>query len=267
MVSGLIILAVVAACAIPVAMLWRRVFVADAETPPEVRVPGAASVDTQECRLAVHEAGHAVAAWCCTLVAEVTVATIEHKGKDWSGGLVNYSYYGTDWLEGRWCKLVIALAGVAAEAMVYSRWRTSGSEIDLAQALAIAEDLAGVAGGKIDPPWRRLGGNEAAGSAPDLARAFKTKPSAAAAENLEEGYRMARRVLRSHGGAFFKVVSMLLAKKSTSKTDIEALLGKRYYATFALAGAHFESIVNESGRPERFKPGFVLPLRRKKKAA
>ena len=260
MITGAVILALASAGTVLVVLLWRRVF-GEAEIPPEVRVPGAATVDTQECRLAVHEAGHAVAAWCCTLVAEVTLVTIEHKTKEWGGGIVNYSFYGIDWMDERWCKMVISLSGVCAEAMVYSRWRTFGSQLDLAKALALAESLAAK---PIDPPWQRLGSEF--GPVPDLARAFKTKPSPAAVENLAEGYRMARRVLRSHGGAFFKVVSMLLAKKSTTRSDVEELLGKRYYATFALAGAHFESIVSETGKPKRFKPGFVLPGRRKKAA-
>ncbi len=262
MISGVVLVMLAASGTVLVVMLWRRIF-AEAEIPPEVRVPGAASVDTQECRLAVHEAGHAGAAWCCTLVADVDLATLEHKNKEWEGGLVSYSFYGLDWMEDRWCKMVITLSGVAAESMVYSRWRTYGSGPDLTKALKIAESLAS-ATSPVEPPWRRLG--VASGPAPNLARAFKTKPSHAAIENLEEGYRMARRVLRSHGGAFFKIVSMLLAKKSTSQTDIEAVLGKRYFATFALAGAHFESMVNPSGKPERFKPGFVLPARGRKAA-
>jgi hypothetical protein len=262
LITGVAFLAVAAVLAVAVVLIWRDVF-AEAEIPPEIRVPGGAAVDTQECRLAVHEAGHAVAAWCCTLVAEVDLATIEHKDKieGWEGGVVRYSFYGVNWMDDRWCKMVIALSGVAAEAMVYSRWRTTGSQADLLKALAVAESLAS-SKNPVDPPWRRLGAIPG-DRVPDLASAFRSKPSSGATGNLEEGYRMARRVLRSHGGAFFKVVSMLLAKKSTTKADIEALLGKRYFATFALAGAHFESIVNESGRPERFKPGFVLPKRKK----
>jgi len=263
MISGIVILAFASMGTVLVVLLWRRIF-AEAEIPPEVRVPGAAAVDTQECRLAVHEAGHAVAAWCCTLVSDVTVVTIEAKAKDLGAGLesglVNYSYYAIDWADGRWCKLVIALSGVCAEAMVYSRWRTTGSERDLAQALQMAESLADGS----SPPWQRLG--VTSGAVPNLARAFKVKPTAAVAENLEEGYRMARRVLRSHGGAFFKVVSALLAKKSTSRADLEAALGGRYYAKLALAGAQIESVINQSGKAERFKPRFVLPGRRKKAA-
>jgi ATP-dependent Zn protease len=264
MVSGLLLLALAAALAIPAVVLWRRVF-AGAAIPHELRVPGAASVDTAECRLAVHEAGHAVAAWCCTLVSEVTIATIEAKdrGAGWDGGFVNYTYYRTYWSSGDWCKMVIALAGVAAEALVYSRWRSTGSERDLLQALEIAEGL--VAKGAAEHiPWQRLG--ETPGRAPDLGKAFKTRPPAAVAENLNEGYRMARHVLGSHGGAFFKVVSMLLAKKSTTRADMEQVLGKRHFEQLVALGAQLESVVNESGKPEHFKPRFVLPLRRRKAA-
>src|SRR5271166_3771290 len=109
-----------------VVRLWRNIF-AEAEIPPEIMGSGTAAVDTQECRLAVHEAGHAVAGWCCTLVGEVAVATIEAK----SGGYVRHSYYKIDGPEAEWCEMVISLAGVVAEATVYSRWRTRGCEQDL----------------------------------------------------------------------------------------------------------------------------------------
>ncbi|HYX19560.1 MAG TPA: hypothetical protein VFA98_01800, partial [Thermoanaerobaculia bacterium] len=110
----------------------------------------AKAIDTWECRVAVHEAGHAVAAWCCTLVAEVKIATIEDKG---GGGVVKYSYVPSPNPAAPWCCAVIALAGVAAEAHVYARWKTAGAHKDITDALTYVRQSRGHA-----PPWERLGG-------------------------------------------------------------------------------------------------------------
>lgn len=254
MISWILLLFFAVAIGIPVGLLWRHLF-AEAEIPPEIRVPGAATIDTQECRLAVHEAGHAVAAWCCTLVTEVNAATIE----DEKGGLVSFTYRHSGLPEERWCQMVIALAGVAAEGMVYSKWSTKGSEKDLGEALVFAKVL------RENPPWERLG--RASGSVPNFQKMSRTKLDPDVIENVNEAYRMARRVLRSHGSQFFKVVSMLLTKKATRKVDLEAVLGMRHLERIVATGAIIESILYSTGKPERFKPRFVLPRRSGKKAA
>jgi ATP-dependent Zn protease len=258
MISGVIILVFASAGTVLVVLLWRRIF-AEAQIPPEIAGSGSAAVDTQECRLAVHEAGHAVAGWCCTLVGEVTVATIEDK----NGGLVSHSYYAISGPEAEWCEMVIALAGVCAEAMVYSRWSTRGSERDLMRALTHAERIG--ADGLVNAPWDRRGPE--AGSVPNFNRMFKTPLSSPALANLEEGYRMTRHVLRSHGSAFFKMVSLLLTKRAVTRFDMERVLGKRRFETLIAVGTKLESVVNQSGKPEFFKPRFVLPAKRRKKAA
>ena len=237
--------------------LWRYVST-PAEIPPEIAGSGTAAIDTPECRLAVHEAGHAVAGWCCTLVGEVTVATIEDK----SGGFVRHSYYAIGGPEAEWCEMVISLAGIAAEAMVYSRWRTAGSEGDLSRALALAKSID--ARGQESLPWDRLG--FAAGPVPDFTKMFKAELPTAVLENLEEGYRMTRQVLRSHGSRFFKMVTLLLTKRAVTRFDMERALGKRHFETLIAVGTRLESVINQNGKPERFKPRFVLPLRRRKAA-
>ena len=262
MIAGALLVLAAGVLTVLSVVLWRRIF-AKSEIPPERGSQGAqppgitapAAADTQECRLAVHEAGHAVAGWCCTLVGEVSVATIEDK----DGGLVKHTFYAVPGPAALWCEMVISLAGVAAEAMVYSRWRTKGSERDLARALGYAEQIG--AAGQAGLPWDKL---SPGGKVPDFGKMYGARPSPEALENLGEGYRMTRKVLRSHGSGFFKMVSLLLTKRAVTNFDMERVLGKRRFETLIAVGARIESVVNESGRPELFKPRFVLPLRRRK---
>jgi len=257
MVSAAIVIVLVALFVGAAVMFWRHISV-PAEIPPEIAGSGTAAVDTPECRLAVHEAGHAVAGWCCTLVGEVSVATIEDK----NGGFVRHSYYAIGGPEAEWCEMVISFAGIAAEAMVYSRWRTRGSEGDLSRVLECAKKIG--AEGQANLPWDKLGSVD--GSVPDFKKMFKGELAPFVLENLEEGYRMTRCVLRSHGSRFFKMVQLLLTKKAVTRFDMERALGKRHFETLIAAGTKLESVINQNGKPQHFKPRFVLPLRRRKAA-
>src|SRR5512135_1371612 len=57
-------------------------------------------------RAAVHEAGHTVAAWCCTQVQDLRSVTIEHK----EGGVTEFWAYTRETPESHWCDIVINLA-------------------------------------------------------------------------------------------------------------------------------------------------------------
>ena len=225
---------------------WRHRSKAVLRGPKEVIDTRA--IDTWECRVAVHEAGHAAAAWCCTLVSEVKVATIEHKG---GGGIVHYAYLNVPSPAASWCRAVIALAGVAAEAHVYARWKTAGSQEDIEHALEFARQARGHA-----PPWERLVGKHNLG----FQKMFSGKIEDEDLVFLEESFHMARRILRAHGGDFFKLVSALLAMRTARETHLEPVLGKRRAARLAVLGADVERAV--SGKSVLFKPMFVLPLKR-----
>lgn len=227
------------------------------EAASPFRVPRAAAVDTWECRKAVHEAGHAACAWCCTLVSEVRVASIESKG---GGGHVLFEYRGYPGPEGAWCQAVISFAGVVAESMVYGKWDTRGSKADLEAAFASVLDANG-----FEPPWERLG--ETGGDVPQLERMFARKPPKMTLQNLEECWRMARVIVEAHGGKFFKLVSVLLAHRTAKTLHMEEVLGKRYFEKLVAIGEEFERLVTDSGKAPIFKPRFVLPRQPRKKAA
>jgi ATP-dependent Zn protease len=224
----------------------------------EDRVKDSKAVDNLECRLAVHEAGHAVIAWCCTIVPSVKVATVE----DPMGGMVLYTCREPKEPEAAWCRAVIALAGVAAEAHVYGRWKTRGSEGDISKALAFVREIGPR---EVAPPWMKIG--EAGSKVPDFGKLFHGGIGALERERMKEAYRMARKIVATHGGDYFRLVSALLAMKTTSEVHLEKILGKRRVVALSLFGADVERTVKNSSESRLFKARFVLPFKRSIKRA
>ncbi len=194
------------------------------------------ALDTVECRLAVHEAGHAVTAWCCTMVTDVSI-TIEAKG---GGGHVTWMMHG-DGVDETWHRLVIALAGAAAEAMIYKRSRPeNSSKYDFGRAHEYAETI-----GNAPAPWSDPGGPTIS-----FEKIYASPPSPAVRKNLESAYRMASHVIRAHGRDFYRLVSLLLAHRTVKEHDVTRILGHR--APIRLLAP--------------FGARFILPRRRKKAA-
>ena len=70
---------------------------------------------------------------------------------------------------------------------------------------------------------------------------------------------MARKIIRSHGGDFFRLVGALLAVKTAKETQLESVLGTRHVTRLAIFVADVEKAV--SGQTSVFRPRFVLPRR------
>ena len=196
------------------------------------RVP----IDLPECRAAVHEAGHAVAAWSCTLVSDIKHVVINRGGS----GHIKCHYFDLKTTDARWCHLVILLAGAAAETMMYTRGRSRESLTDLEGALEHAKEI-----GSALPPWKME-----AGPTFDFTKIFTPTPPEEVIGNLEEGYRMARRIVRLNESRLYRVVGVLLAKKNISHADLEPVLGHRLFTRLLLP----------------FGPKFVLPHKKRVKS-
>jgi ATP-dependent Zn protease len=190
-------------------------------------------------RAAVHEAGHTVTAWCCTLVPEIGDVTIEAE----DGGATRMWLYSQDSHESRWCDMVIYLAGMAAEIAAFGKVKTRGCGPDIERALSQAKKIA--ESGNVTPPWK----------SPSRKKSLEFDKMIHSldpqhAKVLSEGYRMAYSILEAHGNRFYKVVSVLLTKKTASSTDIEAVLGPRA----------FVKIMGIPVAAGWFKPTFIVPI-------
>ncbi len=184
---------------------------------PSKPAPPKVIIDMPEYRCAVHEAGYAVAAWSCTCVTKMNIATIETE----DGGLVEYMIHSTDKSDGMWCWLVIILSGIAAENFVHGKARSTSSDRDFERALGVAQQLAAQGA---SPPWTPL-----TGSVIPFAQIYKSSIDPKEIKVLEHGYRMARHVVRSHGHRFHRVAALLLTHKTVREVDVEKVLGRRHF--------------------------------------
>lgn len=192
-----------------------------------------------ENRAAVHEAGHTIAAWCCTLVPSVDRVSIEVK----TGGITEYLVYDQEAHEGIWCSIVISLAGIAAEIAAWGKMRSMECESDLQKALKNAKIL--VADGHTEPPWK-VSPRSASLKFEKIFRELDAEHG----QVLSDCYHMAHSILEAHGNNFHKVVSLLLTKKTVRTGDIEAILGQRTFIKIA-------GLTAAAGWS---KPTFIIPV-------
>ncbi len=190
-------------------------------------------------RAAVHEAGHTVAAWCCTLVPSVDRVSIETA----TGGVTEYTHYDEDSSEGIWCCIVINLAGLAAEISAWGKMRSGECESDLQKALKNAKKL--VEDGSIKPPWKITPRS----SSLKFEKIFQELDEVHG-QILSDGYHMAHAILEAHGNRFHKVVSILLTKKTVKSEDLEPVLGKRTFIKIA-------GLTSAAGWA---RPTFIFPI-------
>jgi len=171
--------------------------------------------DTPECRIAVHEAGHAVAAWSCTCVTGMIIATIETE----TGGVVEYTIHSSETPDGMWCLLTITLAGVAAETFVHGKAGTLSSETDLIKARKLAEQIAAKGWAS---PWKLEG------EVPKF-DIYDPPLKPQEVEVLQHSFRMAKHIVRAHDRQFHRMVVLLLTHKTVRESDVENVLGRRNF--------------------------------------
>ena len=142
-------------------------------------------------RAAVHEAGHTLAAWCCTLVEAVDSVTIEKK----EGGYILYRQNTANTDEGVWCALVITLCGLAAEISEFGVIRSGESETDLQKSLASARKLA--ISGSVKSPW----GTQSREKTLKFKKMYRDLEPIHE-QILIEAYHMCHIIIQSHGHRF-----------------------------------------------------------------
>lgn len=96
------------------------------------------SLDTAECRAAVHEAGHALLALRCSIVSNIVEVSIDAEA---GTGRVEYDI---DVRSKNYesCSIVIHLGGLAAEGLVFGKFRTGHARTDLLKARRLAQSLS-----------------------------------------------------------------------------------------------------------------------------
>jgi len=218
--------------------------------PPDVPAGRSAYED---CRMAVHEAGHCVTAWAST-----TTKTIERVGIDMEidgeEGRHERSVLILDSDEALWCNAVIKLGGLAAEMMMYGRTRTGGSSSDLLQARAFVRQLA--ERGATKPPWPA----PSVTSTIPFERMFDSKLSDEERRIFGEAYRMARTVISAHRDKHARLVGALLYQRRMNSAEVLSTLGRRPFYVVNLVSC----IIHGEREPTAW---FYLPKPRETGAA
>ena len=166
-----------------------------------------------------HEAGHAICAWWCTLVQNVKSIRIAP-----NYGHTHVIYHGEmDSDNGRWCRLVILLAGIAAERMAGARVNPTESWKDMNDAYELAEKLAEKWPAE-DPPWPVE--QIETGTLPFQSMYCPPLP-AEQAEVMMLAYRSAKTILLAHENQLRAITQILETDRALSSERLTTILGER----------------------------------------
>src|SRR5271166_1285835 len=157
-----------------------------------------------------------VAAWFCTFVDDVQAA---HIGD--SGGEVKYLVLDT--ADSAWCRMAISLAGVAAEARVFKRWRSIEARDDLRRVREFAGKLIGT-----KPPWKALEEKRHLVEA-----AFTPALSEDEAKAIRLAYAMAKLLVEKHEIRLYRCAGLLLHRRQLTSADLTAAFGRRTFIRVA----------------------------------
>lgn len=164
--------------------------------------------DTEPNRIAVHEAGHAIAAWACTACREISIDC-----ETPTGGQVRYKIRGDE--EAIWCSLVILLAGLAAEIAVFKKAYTIPARKDLGQARTALDML------------RACRVNRGVTLMLVPFHTFYVVPlDIYETEMMNAAYLMAQHLVSTP--RYRRLVDLLLTKKQVTETEMEKVLGLRF---------------------------------------
>jgi ATP-dependent Zn protease len=177
--------------------------------------------DTSETRAAVHEAGHALAAWFCTAVVEVVSVELLGDVQGESDGVVTYRWRQIDG-DALWRALVVMLAGAAAEVATFGYLQSAGSRSDLVKARQVAEWICGTPEFAL-PRWAR----DTLGATPAFAQMFVEPLLPEVEAALSAAYRVARAVLVAHAAKHTALVSALLHRRRLGEAEVAHVLGHR----------------------------------------
>jgi len=179
-------------------------------------------------RVATHEVGHLIALWACPFAIDIIEARVDERGD----GEVLWTFPSHDTKNLLWSRLVIGLAGIAAELAVYGTFRSGHSKADLSRAREVAETLAMM--GSVAPSWM------ADGPSPELPfeQVFAEPLRFNEIRLLQAAYGKARALILARPEVRDRLALRLAKTRRLSCEDIAAELGPRVTVALALARTH-----------------------------
>jgi ATP-dependent Zn protease len=212
----------------------------DAATPAREPGPTHAGRSVEmDCNVAVHEAGHGVTAWACTMVKTIDRIDIDVVDSEDTAGRHEHSDLRLTADAALWCDVVIKLSGLAAEVMMYGKMKTWTASSDLLQARGLVRQL--VARGSLEPPWS----TSTESNILPFDRMYDPPLSDEELRIIGHAYRMARTVVSTHRERHGRLVGALLYKRQMTSADVQAVLGHRPFYVLNIVS----TIIRNKGEP------------------
>lgn len=175
-------------------------------------------------RVAVHEAGHAIVAFCCSKVVSITSANI-----DIDHGSVIYIYSCNKSAKSLYAQMVISLAGLASELINYNKCNGIHAEKDLQNTLDCLDKISIIDLSKIKLHKTKI----------DISKMYSRSFTDLEKRILNSAYYDSRNIIKSFGEKYYKLISLLLSKNKVSESDMENILGSRIF--IKMTGQTFNS--------------------------
>ena len=172
-------------------------------------------------RAVAHECGHVTAAWLSPIVVEIECVRFEG-----TGGETKLIYLNKDTSDVFAERVVIALAGMAGEGLVWGRIRSGGCDNDLSEAYEFAEKLTRLTTiESLRRQWRDSGHSKV-----NVASMFAQPPPPPVSETLNLGYRRARSRIINYRAGFDRMCVLAAGKDIVTREEIQSQFGPRPWA-------------------------------------
>lgn len=183
-------------------------------------------VEREEFAVAVHEAGHAVAAHLLRAHADIDIATIERRGE--IGGFVSSIALEdrfTEWKSELEVDIKVSIASLAAERMFFEGDNSMGVGGDLQNATMVASRMIGVYA--MGDNIASMAGmpKHALDQPPDPTEKIASTMSAQVEKKLQSLYEEVYGLLEEHKQAVFEVARRLQEKKTIQGTEVADIIG------------------------------------------
>lgn len=174
-------------------------------------------------RIAIHEAGHATLCWRSPCIRKIVIAEICEAEGGYDGHVTAHdTLFPT--VTSSWYMLSVALAGVAAELLVFGKSRMLQARKDLQLAHKLATDLIAQGQDADSSPWEPEPDIE---GLEDMSRAFRTELPDNVKRVLACGYKHARTVLEENRPGLLNLAKSLYHQGQLNHAEVVAILGPR----------------------------------------
>lgn len=182
-------------------------------------------------RTAVHESGHTICAWLSAHVTRIEETVLLNDSV--FRGRMQFVMTEVDSHTGMWDRIVVLLAGIAAESVVFGTFRSMEASYDLTSARDLSILLVargrGPEPGATLCPWKTPSSQE---ELFDVSKVFRSIPEGSEeAKILNACYQRAKHIIRDHDDVLRRMAHELFSKKKLTHQDVRRIFTRSIFAT------------------------------------